>query len=623
MQDQEPSREAFRGGFTSLGTEPSGTEPSDVASDGEAGRVGIQQATIVVDAARPLGPLPRLWTSFGYDELNWTYTPRGRRALRTFASFAEQPYYVRAHNLLTSGRGFSWPHWGSGNVYHEDAAGNPVYDWTIVDQVFDAYREVGFRPLVELGFTPHALVPPDAELPFTRSPSQYGPYEAGLWGFPPRDLGRWQELIFQLARHCVERYGADQVATWYWEVWNEPDITYWRGTPEQYYALYDHTVAGLVRALPSIKVGGPAVTGGERGVRFLEGFLAHCAGEGEHGRNAVTGGRGAQLDFISFHTKGSAFGRRYGPLSDNGMRFEWGTDAEGRVAVPRQSPSRRKMLAEIRAHLLAAARYPQLRHLPVLVDECDPCVPAHYSRYDNPNFGFRTTSYYPTIMASVFKRLMDLNASLPEAPDVALATAWAFYFEGERFFEGFREFFTAENIELPLLNGYRLLSRLGPVRLALSSDATWDVRDLDQLGHPDQPLGPGQRSDAEVDGLAVLSADGRAASILIWHHVDDQYATALPARVTVYLRGLPFPAPRARVRHWRIDATHSNAYTVWQQLGRLQDPAPEQLQVLRDRQELEEGAPVLLLDEGAAAGELWLQLDLPLHALSLLEVHPD
>ena len=195
---------------------------------------GAHSAHIEVDVAKPLGELLRPWTTFGYDELNWTYTPRGKRALHSFASFAERPYYVRAHNLLTSGRAFSWPHWGSGNVYHEDAAGNPYYDWTTVDLVFDAYREAGFKPVVELGFTPRALVPDgvDAELPFTRSPSQYGPYEAYQWSLPPRDFGKWQELMFQLAQHCVERYGAEEVTTWYWELWNEPDIAYWRGTPE-------------------------------------------------------------------------------------------------------------------------------------------------------------------------------------------------------------------------------------------------------------------------------------------------------------------------------------------------------------------------------------------------------
>jgi xylan 1,4-beta-xylosidase len=572
-----------------------------------------------VDAGQRLGELPRLWTSFGYDELNWTYAPRGKRALAAFAAFAERPYYVRAHNLLTSGRGFSWPHWGSGNVYHEDAAGNPVYDWTTVDLVFDAYRAVGFKPLVELGFTPQALVPPEASLPFERSPSLYGPYEAGLWSFPPRDLGKWQALLFELARHCVERYGAGEIASWYWEVWNEPNIAYWRGTVEQYCALYDHAVAGLSRALPSISVGGPAVTGGARATAFLETFLAHCAGTGQHPVNAVTGEPGARLDFISFHTKGSGFGRRSGPLSDDGARFDWGGDAggHGRVGTPRQSPSRKKMLSEIRAHLLAAAQYPQFRALPVIVDECDPCVPAHFSRYDNPNFGFRNTSYYPTIMASVFKRTLDLNESLPDSPDVTLATSWAFYFEGERFFEGFREFFTAENVELPLLNGYRLLGRLGPTRVALTSDATWDVRRLDELGEPDTP-GEGQHADAEVDGLAAVDDGAGAVTVLLWHHVDDQYATAPPAAVTVILRNVPFDARQARVRHWRIDEQHSNAYSAWQAMGRPQDPDESQLRALRARQGLEECDAVET--QPVSADAVSLQLSLPLHALSLLEV---
>ena len=99
--------------------------------------------------------------------------------------------------------------------------------------------------------------------------------------------------MFQLARHCIERYGREEVSSWYWELWNEPDIAYWRGTVEQYCALYDHTVAGLSRALGEIKVGGPAVTGGERATRFMDAFLAHCAGEGGGATNAVTGERGA------------------------------------------------------------------------------------------------------------------------------------------------------------------------------------------------------------------------------------------------------------------------------------------------------------------------------------------
>ena len=579
-----------------------------------------QTARIEVDADRSLGELPRPWTTIGYDELNWSYTPRGKRALRAFAQFAERPYHVRAHNLLTSGRGFSWPHWGSGNVYHEDAAGSPYYDWTTVDLVFDAYREVGFKPLVELGFTPRALVPEGTELPFTRSPSQYGTYEAYEWSLPPKDFGKWEELMFQLARHCVERYGAEEVGTWYWELWNEPDISYWRGTVEQYCELYDRTVAGLSRALPSILVGGPSVTGGARAMPFMEAFLAHCVE------------RGTRLDFITFHTKGSAFGRSYAPLSDDGARFEWGANEETKGRVPRKSPSRKKMLTEIRAHLRAAAKYPQLRGVPCIVDECDPCVPAHFSRYDDPNFGFRNTSYYPAVMASVFKRLMDLNESLPDAPDVTLATSWAFYFEGERYFEGFREFFTAENVELPVLNGYRLLGRLGSQRLHLTSDATWDIARLDELPGPAAAGGPSfdasgataSRADApdapsladqEVDGLAAREGD--AIAVALWFHADDQYASVAPASVTVALRNLPFDAADAEVRHWRIDEAHSNAHAVWQEMGRPQDPTPEQLAALKARQGLEEGEALRITTEGGGAQ---IELRLPLHALSLLEI---
>jgi xylan 1,4-beta-xylosidase len=272
------------------------------------------------------------------------------------------------------------------------------------------------------------------------------------------------------------------------------------------------------------------------------------------------------------------------------------------------------MLTEIRAHLRAAAKHPQFRGLPVIVDECDPCVPAHFSRYDNANFGFRNTSYYPTIMASVFKRLMDLNASMPDAPDVTLATSWAFYFEGERFFEGFREFFTAENVELPLLNGYRLLGKLGTTRLALESDSTWPIERLDDLPAPD--TGAGRLADREVDGLAA-SDEGRI-TLVLWHHTDDQYAAAEPVTVTVELRGLPFDPTRARVRHWRIDDTHSNAYTAWREMGRPQDPTPEQIAALKARQGLEESEPLHLTPAGDGAH---VSVHLPLHALCLLEVN--
>ena len=154
----------------------------------------------------------------------------------------------------------------------------------------------GVTPMFELGFTPKVMVSAD------------GPYEdrypdrstGGTVHSPPKDLAKWQEMIRTVVAHMVQRYGRATVAKWYFEVWNEPDISYWHGTPEQYFDLYDHTVAGVRAALPEAKVGGPATTGpgGAKAAKFLDDFLAHGGQAGgaleqEHGRRIRRGWPGA------------------------------------------------------------------------------------------------------------------------------------------------------------------------------------------------------------------------------------------------------------------------------------------------------------------------------------------
>ena len=115
-----------------------------------------------------------------------------------------------------------------------------------------------------------------------------------------RQVGR---LVYQWVRHSVEKYGRAEVETWWWEVWNEPDIGYWHGTPEEYQKLYDYAADGLKRALPTARIGGPHVTGpnGQRSQEFLRGFLEHCV----RGTNYATGKTGSPLDYVGFHAKGA------------------------------------------------------------------------------------------------------------------------------------------------------------------------------------------------------------------------------------------------------------------------------------------------------------------------------
>ncbi len=541
-----------------------------------------------IDCGRPQGPLRRIWTSFGYDELNWTATPRGLRNLQTLHEFMEAPYTVRAHNIFTSGNGRGLPHWSSGNVYHEDAHGQPFYDWSVIDPVFDAWVEAGCRPIVELGFCPRALVPAQADLSFTQMPSVYSTYESGLWAWPPRDRAKWHDLVAATVQHCRARYGADVVRTWYWELWNEPDIAYWQGTIEEYCDLYDVTVAAIESVDPQAMVGGPATTGS--GSAFLDRFLAHCAS----GLNRVTGGRGARLDFVSFHTKGAAFRpwRTYGPLGPEGV-----------APVERASPSTSKMLSEVRQSLAVVARYPEYHRLPVLVDECDASVPAHWGVYDNPNFAYRNTAYYPVFQAQLMKKLLDLDTL--DLARVHAATTWSWYLEGDRFFEGTRSLFTAENLATPLLNSYRMFAQLPGERLQVTSDGS---RGLTQL--------ESNEAVPEIDALAATNGVDRVVA-LVWHHCDDQYLQTPAVPVTLTLRHLPFAGRRVRIHHLPIDATDSNSHAAWVAAGRPQDPDAALLATLRERSALARYVPDAIRD--LPADQLELTFDLPLPALSLIE----
>ncbi|MDH3246802.1 MAG: beta-xylosidase, partial [Saprospiraceae bacterium] len=256
---------------------------------------------IQVDLGKMKGPMNPVWAWFGYDEPNYTYMKDGKKLLSHLADLSPVPVYVRAHNLLTTGDGTPALKWGSTNAYTEDANGNPVYDWRLVDSIFDTYIERGMRPLVEIGFMPEALSSnPQPYQHKWRPGADYTDIYTG-WAYPPSDYRKWGELVYQWVRHCVDRYGREEVETWYWEPWNEPNIGYWQGTTEEYLKLYDYTADAVIRALPTATFGGPHTTGPswDKAEEFLRTFLDHVV----NGRNYVSGEVGSRLDFIAFHAK--------------------------------------------------------------------------------------------------------------------------------------------------------------------------------------------------------------------------------------------------------------------------------------------------------------------------------
>jgi len=535
---------------------------------------------INVDAGRQTGPLKHDWRYIGYDECNYTHTPEGEQLIAKFGALKDAPYFMRTHHLFCTGNCHGTYKWGSTNVYTEDPTGKPIYDWTVIDSIIDVYLRNSAKPFFEIGFMPMDLADPRF------APNGYGfkdyrAYRDIGWACPPKDYEKWYELVRNVALHCVERYGRDEVLSWYWELWNEPDIFYWRGTVEEYCRLYDYTEAAVHAVLPEARLSGPATCGptpGNHGHEFLSKFLDHCS----RGQNYVSGAQGTRLDFITFHVKGGGF-----PFDVHASKAT--------PSVHRQISQVKMGLETIRDHGYGA--------LEVVLSEADPDGWAAGGRFDNANLNFRNTEYYASYVASSYQQIRNLGAVM--GMDVR-PLAWAFMFVGERCFEGTRTFST-QGIDKAVFNLFKMFARLGDTQCRFESSHRMDAWSI--------PSGPGERQVFEVSGLATGGGSG-GLSVLIYAHHDDWDNNDVHS-VEVELRGLA-TAKKYRTRHYRIDSEHSNAYAEWVRHGRPAYPSSDQREAINARSGLDQ---IETLDTTSTAeGAIHLSIMLPSHAVSLLEV---
>ena len=539
---------------------------------------GLAQTAVNVnvDLNQKVGSYSPIYSWFGYDESNYSTTKNGQALLRQLHDLSPVPVYIRAHFLLATGDGKPELKWSSSNVYTEDANGNPVYSWTILDQIFDAYAAAHVRPMVELGFMPEALSthPDPYHIGWPLKPGQ-----VEGWSFPPKSYERWEELTRQVAAHMAERYGAKTVSTWYWEVWNEPNGEYyWKGTQEEYNKLYDYAVAGVRKAIPNALVGGPATTGpGPRGnaSAYLEDFLAHCA----KNKSDATGGP-IPLDFISFHVKGSP-----NVISNH---VQMGLDRE---------------LNNASAGFDIINKFPQFVKLPIILSEADPEGCAACSARLYPPNAYRNGPLYPSYTAAAMKGLFEL-ADRDHVNLLAMLT-WAFEFEDKPYFDGYRTLAT-NGVDKPILNFFRMAGLMKGDRIAASSSAAVSL---------DSILKSSVRQAPDIDALAT-SAPGQA-SVLLWNYHDED-VPAPGADIAVSIKGVPATAHRVLLQHYRIDNDHSNAYNVWKEMGSPQNPTAEQYARLQAAGQLEllESPRWITPDNG----EIKLNVQLPRQGLSLLRL---
>lgn len=421
---------------------------------------------IEVDSNATPHPFPHFWEKmFGSGRAILTLRESYRKDLRETKRITDFEY-VRFHAIFHDEAGF----------YDEDESGKPVYNFSYIDQIYDGLLENHVRPFIELSFMPKKL---------TSDPGALHPFWYKQNVAPPKDWDKWEQLIEAFTRHLVERYGQEEVARWYFEVWNEPNIDFWAGNPKEdtYYELYDHTAQAIKRVSAQLRVGGPATAQ----AAWADQFLAHCKK------------KDVPVDFVSSHV--------------------YGNDKSEDVFGTHEQISRNEMVCRAvkKVHdQIAASAYPKM---PLIWTEYN----ADYSNQPQVT----DSAYMGPFLANTLRECDGLTEMM---------SYWTFsdVFEEQGvvkkpFYGGFG-ILAERGIPKAAFNDFALLHRLGDVRLDVPSDSALVTR----------------RKDGTL-AIAVWNLflpEERGASKTITLHFRAGAQQGRNARVTIVDRehGSPLPA---------------------------------------------------------------------------------
>jgi xylan 1,4-beta-xylosidase len=369
-------------------------------------QVNSKPDVIVVDPNSPSHPFPHFWEKmFGSGRAVLTLRDSYRRDLRQVKQVTGFEY-VRFHAIFHDEIG----------LYHEDSHGTPVYNFSYVDQIYDGLLANGVRPFVELSFMPQELAAQNALHSFWYKPNVS----------PPKDWRKWDDLIAAFIRHLVDRYGVDEVAQWYFEVWNEPNLDFWAGEPRQasYWELYDHTAIAIKKVNPQLRVGGPATAQ----AAWADAFIKHCSA------NHIP------ADFVSTHVYGN-----------DRSQDVFGTDEN----IPRD-----KMVCRAVNRVHNQIQTSNMPTLPLIWSEFN----ASYANETEVT----DSIYMGPWLADMIRQCDGL---------VSIMSYWTFsdVFEEQGVvkmpFYGGYGLIAADGIPKPAYNAFRLLHMLGDQRITLDSDS--------------------------------------------------------------------------------------------------------------------------------------------------------
>lgn len=495
----------------------------------------------------------------------WEYLNRTSRGVYT---------YARIHNVFTSAAGDRRGAANAGgDVVQRHDNGTTWYNWTIVDRVYDAIVSAGITPFVEIGFMPVLLSSNPGEAPERREPADYS---------------EWTALVGAFVNRLADRHGLDAVATWRFEVWNEPDAgSFWRDGIEGYLRLYNETARAVKAESASLKVGGPAVASNPD---FLRAFLARCLADG------------MPLDFISFHAKG-------------------GTGEA-------DHPSHARLAGQVTASLDVIDEFPPFRQrdgsdIEYFLTEADPIVGSHVSKEANPVFEFRDREYYPAWYVNTLATLARIQVARGVSIHGVFSHNILFPWEVATF-HGTRGFVTPLFLAgtpapvdipaaMPLPAADAVIGK--PIHLAAQLVARIP-RNASFMVNATLSGVPAARGF--VNALAFKGQDG-TVRILIAHQEEQRHATTTrQLRVEINVASLLGPgASTVTAREWRIDRERNNPFRAWEGMGSPARVTPAQVALLDAAATL---SPTGVAVHGVVAGSLRLDVSLQPYTTMLLEL---
>lgn len=468
---------------------PSRTRPRAFQMPQNAnGSAGAPNVVIDVNPSAPSHAFPHFWEQmFGSGRATLSLRASYRQDLREVKE-ATGFRYIRFHGILDRDVG----------VYDEDSAGNPVYNFSYVDQIYDGLLENGVRPFVELSFMPRQLAAQPIEQSFW-----YHPIVS-----PPKDSNKWADLITQFARHLIGRYGINEVAQWYFEVWNEPNLDFWAGQPKQetYFHLYDVTARALKAVSPRLRVGGPATAQ----AAWVDTFIRHAVTEK------------VPVDFVSTHV--------------------YGNDSAENVLGTSETVSRIQMVWRAAEKVHHEVKASQLPDLPIIWSEYNASYKNEIDVTDSPFMG--------PWLANTIRQCDGLTDMM---------SYWTFsdVFEEQGVVKkpiyGGYGLIAEDNLPKPAFNAFKLLHKLGDVRIALDSDSALLTRRL--------------------DGTLVMA---------VWNlFLPEQVGEA--KSFTIVVEGMKRRVP---VLLSRLDASHGSLLAAYARMGSPVYPTQQQIAELRRAAEL-------------------------------------